>query len=430
MYFIQFKLTISMSYIYIQLLLLLLFLHICINLPSIQSNRISSQPSYYMNDLSNINIVNKHEQSLKALNLSNYLWYLFQNRNINSHQSTKPYLYYTSNINNKLHNNTILNFNNSTLFNSQHYNHLKPIENVNIFKQIKNNAFYVDKEIKSKVQQIKDSLQMHQLTLFTKKLLPLIPNERPFHNDVLLTSNDMMHLLGNHNFNNEFMSFNKPLEAIIFPNGRLLSSTIRKNDQLSIDTISSLYRNRRSRKFNAENYQTMINSYDQHKKIHHHHNNKYDITVNTILHNVMYRLKLIRNFKVDDQLNELLYYGIKQQRYKYKQMKKNRQLRRILRELLSDYTACPLYYIWYDLGIKFWPRWIKTSQCVNLANTSCSLPPGMYCQEKTTQDIVILRYICPEKWPLSKCNWYRIHLPIVTECSCQCTDKSVHKMYS
>ncbi|KAK4468706.1 hypothetical protein MN116_007886 [Schistosoma mekongi] len=422
-----------MNYICIQLILLLLFLHICINLPFIHSNRISSQPDYIINDFSDINIVNKHDQSLKTLNLSNYLWYLFQNRNINSHQSTKPFIYYTPNTNNELHNSTILKFNRSTIFNNQqsrhHYNHLQPLENINIFKQTKNNAFYIDNEMKLKLQKIKDTLHLNQLSIFTKKLLPLIPKERPFHNNVLLTFNDMMHLLGQHNFNNEFMSFTKPLEAIIFPNGRLLLlPTFIKHNKHTIDTMSSLHRNRRSHKFNAKIYQTMINIYDQYNGKHK--NNKYDVTLNTILHNVMYRLKLIRNVKVEDQLNELVYYGIRQQQYKYKQMKKNRQLRRILRDFLNDYNNCPLYYIWYDLGIKFWPRWIKTSQCVNLANTSCSLPPGMYCHAKNTQDIIILRYICPEKWPLSKCNWYRIHLPIVTECSCQCTDKSMHTMYT
>ncbi|CAI2732136.1 unnamed protein product [Schistosoma spindalis] len=409
-----------MSNIYIQILL---FIYIFIYLPLIHSNRIISKPTYIVNDLQNINLINNHGNSVDKLNISNYLWHLFQNRNINSYQMQKPTLYYTPITNNQISNITSIRFNKSKPL--QFYNNLQTSGNVNIFRRLKDDQFHIKAEINSNFRTFNEMLQTNQLTIFLNQI-PSIPNERPFHDHVLLKHNEMIHLLGGQNFNSEFMSFNKPLEAIMFPTGRLISSNFINYDKSTFETLSSLNRNRRSRKIKSKNPHKFINIYDSYKK--RKKQNNINRNSNQFFQNVMYRFKLIQNLKYQNQLNnKLLYFQSDQHYYKHNQIKKNRLLKRIVREFLNDYNNCPLYYIWYDLGSKFWPRWIKTGQCVNLANTSCSLPPGMYCHEKNTKNIAILRYICPEKWPLSKCNWYRVHLPIVTECSCQCTSKSTHR---
>ncbi|VDO73397.1 unnamed protein product [Schistosoma margrebowiei] len=408
-----------MSNIYIQLII---FLYIFIDLPFIiYSNRITSKSTYIVKDLQNVNFINNHGNLIDKSNISNYLWYLFQNRNINSYQIQKPTLYYTPNTNNEINNMTTIKFNKTKPL--QFYHNLQTSDNVNIFQKLKkDDQFNLKAEMNSNFKTMNQILQTNQLTIYPNHI-PFIPNERPFYNHVLLKHNEMIHLLGKQNFNHEFMSFNKPLEAFMYPNGQF-SLSIKQN---TFKPISSLFnKNRKLHKIKSKNHQKFMNIYNFYKK--RKKQNAIDTNSNRFIENIIYRLKLIQNLKYKNQSNhKLLYVQSNQQYFKQNQIKNNRQLKRILKEFLKDYNNCPLYYIWYDFGLKFWPRWIKIGQCVNLANTSCSLPPGMYCQEKNTKNIVILRYICLDKWPLSKCNWYRIHLPIVTECTCQCTSKSTYR---
>nr|CAH8864614.1 unnamed protein product [Trichobilharzia regenti] len=264
----------------------------------------------------------------------------------------------------------------------------------------------------------KEMLHRNQLSALRNQIPP-IPNERPFHEEVLLNHNEMMRLLGRHNFDSEFMSLNKPWEAIIYPSGRLVTSNVvNGNADKRFETAVNRRRNRRSRKLPPHRRYFTSDIYSDHL---------YQTR------RVMHRLKLIQTLKEEEkeeknELHErLMYVDSEHLQRNSKQLKRNKKLRRILREFLNDFISCPLYYIWYDWGPKFWPRWIKAGKCVNLADISCSFPPGMYCQEKSIKDIVLLRYICPESWPVSSCNWYRIHLPIVMECSCGCTDRTENK---
>ncbi len=91
-----------------------------------------------------------------------------------------------------------------------------------------------------------------------------------------------------------------------------------------------------------------------------------------------------------------------------------------LDRLRAVYAACPLQQTWRDYGLNYWPRWVKEGKCVNLGNTSCSLPPGMFCQPHEETTVVLLRYICPQNWATSKCNWYRMQVPLLTSCKCGC----------
>lgn len=54
------------------------------------------------------------------------------------------------------------------------------------------------------------------------------------------------------------------------------------------------------------------------------------------------------------------------------------KLRRKLVQFLWAYTSCPVIEKWRDLGIRFWPRWLKEGQCHS--ERSCSIPPGMTCK--------------------------------------------------
>ncbi|CAH1795025.1 unnamed protein product [Owenia fusiformis] len=53
---------------------------------------------------------------------------------------------------------------------------------------------------------------------------------------------------------------------------------------------------------------------------------------------------------------------------------------------------CEIVYEWEDLGLMFWPRWIKRGHCDT--SMSCSIPAGMHCVPKESKTIMILRWHC------------------------------------
>ncbi|CAH8588962.1 unnamed protein product [Heterobilharzia americana] len=426
MCFTQYRLIYSVYNIF-HILLIAYFIH----LTFVCSSQTKFQQPYIVSDFKDIDTAKKSMKLSQKVNISNYLWYLFQNRNQNSHQMHKPILYYTPKANTDNDSMTLTVLNTSSTFSAktklQNHNDFQTSESVNIFRRIKDNQQDLRQESFSNLITLKEMLYQSQLNAFRDKI-PSIPNERPFHNHVLLNHNEMMRLLGRQNFDNEFMSFNKPWEAINYPSGRLISSDIMKEGGELFETESNLHKDMRFRKLTPNNYPSSSDIYNYHYKRKRNRRNNQVGFRSILIQNAMRRLKLIQNLRDEERPQErLVFLGSERSQISDKQSKKNQKLRRLLREFLRDYTSCPLYNMWYDWGPRFWPRWIKAGKCVNLGNISCSLPPGMYCHEKGIKDIIILRYICPEKWPVSSCNWYRIHLPIVTECSCGCTDKIKHK---
>nr|AJV21318.1 noggin [Terebratalia transversa] len=62
-------------------------------------------------------------------------------------------------------------------------------------------------------------------------------------------------------------------------------------------------------------------------------------------------------------------------------IKLGHKTKRKLQRFLWAYTYCPVLFTWKDLGVRFWPRWIKRGRCYN-TNRSCSVPAGMKCNPK------------------------------------------------
>ncbi|XP_050392429.1 noggin-2 [Patella vulgata] len=123
-------------------------------------------------------------------------------------------------------------------------------------------------------------------------------------------------------------------------------------------------------------------------------------------------------------------------------------------EWLVQRGSCPVHFVWEDLGINFWPRWVKRGFCVD--EQSCSWPPGMHCLPAENRRIRLLRWQCQprgakfkggryvgkkgdddvdsnatENWPKithkqrrkrygMKCKWIKIPYPITDECFCSC----------
>lgn len=94
--------------------------------------------------------------------------------------------------------------------------------------------------------------------------------------------------------------------------------------------------------------------------------------------------------------------------------KQNRKFQR----LLWQYTYCPVLYFWRDLGVRFWPRWIKEGRCSR--RRSCSVPPGMNCKPKKSVSKTLLRWHCQDWDRKQFCKWIPVKYPIVTECACAC----------
>lgn len=98
--------------------------------------------------------------------------------------------------------------------------------------------------------------------------------------------------------------------------------------------------------------------------------------------------------------------------------KMSRKFRRKLRQFLWAYTYCPVSYSWKDLGVRFWPRWLREGQC--RSGKSCSFPQGMVCKASKSVNKVLLRWYCQD-WEQPKyCRWIPIRYPVITGCSCSC----------
>lgn len=111
------------------------------------------------------------------------------------------------------------------------------------------------------------------------------------------------------------------------------------------------------------------------------------------------------------------------------------KLKRKLQQFLWAFTACPVVYRWKDMGIRFWPRYLREGHCIQ-GKMSCSIPPGMKCRPSSKQHKTLLRWHClsPHKNHYTasytsgssdislglQCQWIKISYPLITECSCSC----------
>jgi noggin len=143
------------------------------------------------------------------------------------------------------------------------------------------------------------------------------------------------------------------------------------------------------------------------------------------------------------------------------------KLQKKLQQFLWAFTACPVVYRWKDLGIRFWPRYLKEGYCP-AGKTSCSIPPGMKCRPAAKVHKTLLRWHCTQyshhhhhnsggnsanrhrnllysssstlsatvypsaadnnmpslasSGPTHKqhCQWIKLEYPIVKQCSCSC----------
>lgn len=101
-----------------------------------------------------------------------------------------------------------------------------------------------------------------------------------------------------------------------------------------------------------------------------------------------------------------------------RQWRKLMKNKRAIKTWLYQETACPVRYRWKDLGIRFWPRYIKEGYCDS--SKSCSIPAGMKCKSSSQTKIVILRWYCQGILLKKFCSWINVQYPVISECKCQC----------
>lgn len=101
-------------------------------------------------------------------------------------------------------------------------------------------------------------------------------------------------------------------------------------------------------------------------------------------------------------------------------MRVNEKSRRKFQQWLWSYTYCPILHKWKDLGVRFWPRWIREGRCYNEPGYSCSVPPGMSCNPSKQRDISILRWHCRRWDPKQRCSWIQVQYPVIDKCECSC----------
>lgn len=89
-----------------------------------------------------------------------------------------------------------------------------------------------------------------------------------------------------------------------------------------------------------------------------------------------------------------------------------------VRRWLWSYTRCSVLWEWKDLGIRFWPRYLKEGRCTD--ERSCSLPKGMFCKPVESVSVSLLRWHCQGSRALKSCAWIRARYPVISRCGCAC----------
>lgn len=128
--------------------------------------------------------------------------------------------------------------------------------------------------------------------------------------------------------------------------------------------------------------------------------------------------KVVPATKMPKEIRHLRLHSLKLPDGSKIRMKVGKKMRRKFKQLLWFYTYCPVAYRWKDLGVRFFPRWIKEGSCMTLG--SCSFPSGMTCKPHRFVTKMFLRWHCQDWIKKKLCKWISVSYPIITQCSCRC----------
>lgn len=85
-----------------------------------------------------------------------------------------------------------------------------------------------------------------------------------------------------------------------------------------------------------------------------------------------------------------------------------------LRQWLWELSRCPLNYSWVDYGLKFFPRYIRSGECIK---KPCSFPRGMNCKPRSTRALPTLFWVCHGR---NSCSWRKFDIVVNESCQCSC----------
>ena len=133
----------------------------------------------------------------------------------------------------------------------------------------------------------------------------------------------------------------------------------------------------------------------------------------------------LRTSSIMDQETEAIPWKIQNMQFEI-QRKENGRKRMLgkrasmkLRQWLWELSRCPVKYDWADLGVKFFPRYVKTGQCVKKI---CSFPDGMSCHPDAKKRLKMLIWICFNDSTTS-CGWRPFTVGTLASCKCGCHKK-------
>jgi len=101
------------------------------------------------------------------------------------------------------------------------------------------------------------------------------------------------------------------------------------------------------------------------------------------------------------------------------QKKPRKKQKKLISLWFKQTTSCPVQYSWFDLGSRYWPRYVKKGYCET--KKSCSVPEGMMCQPSASRNITVMRFHCQGITTENQyCVWIKAKIPIIANCKCKC----------
>ena len=106
-------------------------------------------------------------------------------------------------------------------------------------------------------------------------------------------------------------------------------------------------------------------------------------------------------------------------RMQKKPIRSRKKQMKMFNQLIEKTTSCPLRYRWKNMGVRFWPPYVKESYCDT--TQSCSIPPGMNCKAAAYKNLTFLRWHCQGiSSEMKYCLWIEVQIPSVARCECGC----------
>lgn len=101
--------------------------------------------------------------------------------------------------------------------------------------------------------------------------------------------------------------------------------------------------------------------------------------------------------------------------------KSKKRQRKLILAWYRETAACPTRYAWVDMGVRYWPRYMRKGYCDPAR--PCLEAAGAGCRPSAEHHVTLLRFHCQG---ISRerryCSWIKARIPNVLACSCTCSN--------